>query len=138
MKHLSISDLLRLLPLALMCLVSALILTSCESNDEPDMCIDYYLTIESRVPLRYTMDPRADMMFKITKQMKNAIDEVYSKHDMTGNDLQVIVACDYVFEQYCQTYVPGYQSSQCVLLLYRARRVNGLIRQSVKLKAYRL
>ena len=79
------------------------------------------------------MDPRADMMFKITKQMKNAIDEVYSKHDMTGNDLQVIVACDYVFEQYCQTYVPGYQSSQCVLLLYRARRVNGLIRQSAQM-----
>ena len=42
MKHLSIPKQLRLLLLALMCLVSASILTSCESNDEPDMCIEYY------------------------------------------------------------------------------------------------
>lgn len=122
----------------LLCLVTVTVFTSCESADEPEVAIDYYLTIESRVPLKNTISPRANMMGQITTSMKEAIHEAYPVPNLQGDDVAVLVACDEAYSYYRSAYPGGAQCTECVAKLYRARMQGKVVKQSVAIKTYSL
>lgn len=129
---------LRLLLLSLLFIVSATTFSSCTSEDEPDISIDYYLSIEPRHPIHNTLDTRANMMGQITTRMRVAIQEVYPVRNLQGNDVAVMKACDDAYSYYREAYPAGAQNTECVVKLYRARMDGMVIRQSVPLKSYNL
>lgn len=122
----------------LLCLVTVTVFTSCESAEEPEVAIDYYLTIESRVPLKNTLSPRGNMMGQITSRMKTAIHEVYPVPNLQGDDVAVLVACDEAYSYYREAYPAGAQNTECVAKLYRARMQGKIVKRSVAIKTYSL
>ena len=129
---------LRLLFLSMLFIVSATTFSSCMSEDEPDVAIDYYLSIEPRTPIRFTIDPRANMMGQITDRMKVAIHEAYPVRNLDGDDIAVIEACNEAYSYYRAAYPGGAQCTQCVVKLYRARMKGTIVKQSVALKSYNM
>lgn len=122
----------------LLCLVTLTMFTSCESAEEPEVAIDYYLTIESRVPLKNTMWPRGNMMGQITSRMKQAIHDVYPIPNLQGDDVAVMIACDEAYSYYREAYPAGAQSTECVAKLYRAHMQGKIVKRSVAIKTYSL
>lgn len=129
---------LRLLFLSLLFIVSASTFSSCVSEDEPDTGIDYYLSIEPRTSIRYTIDPRANMMGQVTDRMKDAIHKAYPVRNLYGDDTAVIQACNEAYSYYREAYPGGAQCTQCVVKLYRARMQGIVVKQSVALKSYNM
>lgn len=133
-------SLMRRLTMALVCLAALASMASCASDDEPDApCIDYYLIIESRVPIKSVGDiapaPKGNMIGILTSQMKKKIKEVYPVRDMQGDDTGVMVVCDEVYREYQDANIQS--NCECVAILYRARMSGDIVRGSVKLKTYR-
>ena len=125
--------------LALMCIGMLAPLASCVSEDEPETSIDYYLQIESRVPIKSMGDiapaPKGNMIGILTSEMKKKIREVYPVRDMQGADPDVMMACDQIYREYQEANIQT--NCECVAVLYRARMSGDIIKKSVKLKSYR-
>jgi len=131
--------LLRLLLFSVMCALMLPMGTSCNDNEEPDISIGYYLTIQPLIPI-YTIgdfhpSAHGDIIGKITSQMKQQIDKVYPVPDLQGNDGAVIMACDSVYAMYDQSNMQS--NASCVATLYRARMSGIVVKKSQPLKVYR-
>lgn len=131
--------LMRRLMMALVCFALLATMASCTSEDEPEVGIDYFLQIESRVPIKSVGDiapaPKGNMIGILTSQMKKKIKEVYPVRDMQGDDTGVMVVCDEVYREYQDANIQS--NCECVAILYRARMSGDIVRGSVKLKTYR-
>ena len=138
MRRFILIKLPRLLFLSMLFIAAASSLSSCSSVDEPETAIDYYLSIESRVPIKNTHDARANMMGQVSNNMREAIHDVYPIRDLDGNDAAVIQACDEAYSYYRSAYPAGQQNTECVLKLYRARMQGTIVKQSVAIKTYRM
>ncbi len=138
MKRQAIFQSLRIFILSLVCILSVSVLTSCESNDEPDMTIRYRVSIESSTPTSNTPDLEANMANSIIGCMQEAIHEAYPVENITGDDINVLSACDEAYNSFRTAYPTGNQSTKCVVKLYRSRMDNGIVRHSIILKTYRL
>lgn len=134
--------------LALLIVAMALIapsLTSCD-NDEPDLLIGYYMTIQSKVRLNLSeMDesqgtssqPDADVLSQTIVRMRKALHEVYTHPSTQGNDAVVISALDYIYNEYHDMYGSIEKNTVCVVKLYRARIDDeGVVKKSTPLKSY--
>ena len=121
-------------------------LTACD-NDEPDLLIGYYMTIQSQVHLNLSeMDesqgtssqPEADVLSLTIVRMRNALHEVYTHPSTQGNDAVVIAALDYIYNDYHNMYGSIEKNTVCVVKLYRARIDDeGVVKKSTALKSYR-
>lgn len=127
---------LRVFLLSLMCTVAVSVFTSCENNNEPDMWIAYYVSVESRVPMSVGPNAQSDQMNTVKSLMKDAILDAYPVQDMVGNDAAVMKACDESYNNYRIFYPASEQRSECVLKIYRTRMENDIVRQSTPLKTY--
>lgn len=129
---------LRALLLSLMCVFTVSVFTSCENNDEPDMSIGYYVSVESRVQMQNSYDPGCGQMITVTNLMKDAILDAYPVQTMYGDDAAVMKACDQAYSNYRSFYPAGEQNTHCVLKIYRIRLENGITKQSTAIKTYML
>ncbi len=132
-----LSQRLVVVAVAVVAVFSLLSLGSC-ANDEPDIYIDYYLTIQSKERIfrrgGLPPDPKEDVIGKLITDMRTKIKDVYPVPNMEGNDGAVLVLCDEIYRQYLET---GFRDhTECVAILYRARMQGGIIRQSTKIKTY--
>ena len=127
---------LRVFLLSRMCTVAVSVFTSCENNNEPDMWVAYYVSVESRVPMSVGPDVQSDQMCTVKNLMKEAILDAYPVQDMVGNDAAVMKACDEAYNNYRIFYPTGGQRSECVLKIYRTRMENEVVRQSTTIKTY--
>lgn len=138
-----------LLPLLLIsCLLG---FNSCKGDDEPEVAINYYLMVQTKVPIYSAggLPPPAKnkLIGDITKVMRKNIDEAYPVHDLQGNDAAVIAACDDAYRSYTEVYRDSAMvatntlgatfHTECVVVLYRARMSDMIVRASYPLKTYR-
>jgi hypothetical protein len=102
------------------------------SNHEPNVYIDYYLTVKSHGGIfrrgGLPIDAASARIGNAVVQMQEKINEVYPDKNMEGNDAAVVAACRQVYYQY---YVPdAYSTTMAIATLYRAVVSDGIIRQS--------
>ena len=129
----------RWLLLALIGACSLLNFVSC-SNDEPDMYIDYYLSVQSSVPIynRGEMLPLPSAygsIGNITKLMQEGIREVYPVKNLQGNDNKVISVCDQTYYMYANR---DNGATICTVQLFKVLRAGTLIKERQCLKCYTL
>lgn len=132
-------NLMRRLKTAFVCFAVLATMASCTSDDEPEVGIDYYLQIESRVPIKSSggiaPPPKGNMIGILTSEMKKRIKEVYPVRDMQGDDTGVMIVCDEVYRDYQDANIQT--NCECVAILYRARMSGDIVKGCVKLKTYR-
>lgn len=149
MKALSTTNSLRSLVLiALFCVCALSFLESC-SSDEPDMTNEYYMVIDAKDEIfrrgGLPPEPKLDMIGLITERMMDTISRITLSHDgdliihdaavQRSRDGEVIAACDDLYKSYIET---GFKDvTICTAYLYRAKKLNGIVKKSQKLKAYR-
>jgi len=131
---------------ALALIAPSLSLMSCD-NDEPELLIGYYMTINSQVGLNLSENdesqgtssqPEADMLSYTIIRMREALHEVYTHPSTQGNDAVVIAALDYIYQDYHAMYGAYEKNTVCVVKLYRARIDDeGIVKKSTALKTYR-
>ena len=138
MEKLFFCTLSRRLLIALFTVSSLCFLGSCTNDDEPEVVINYYLSIQTRTRIYrrggLPPDPKEDMIGKLTTKMRARIRETYPNPDLEGNDAAVIVACDEIYRQYLETGLR--ERVECVATLYRARMSNSIVKQSTPIKNY--
>ena len=138
MENLSLYTWSRRLPIALFTVSSLCFFGSCTNDDEPEVVINYYLSIQTKNSIyrRGGLPPESklDMIGKLTTKMKARIREVYPNPDLEGNDAAVIVACDEIYREYLETGLR--EHVECVAILYRARTSNSIIKQCTPVKNY--
>lgn len=126
--------------LAIVCLAVFAPLASCVNDDEPTTSVEYYLKVESRNKLEsvngISPSSKDDMMGHLTNEMREKIHDVYPVPDPVGADVQVMVACDEVYQRYLTMDLKS--DCDCVAVLCRVKKEGGIVRQSVNLKTYRL
>lgn len=125
--------------LVALCLFTVTGFTSCNSDDEPDLVVGYYLSVQSRVKI-YSRGglppaPKEHMIGKMTIQMKERINEVYPVRDLVGNDAAVMMACDDVYDTYKESHMQA--NAECVVILNRAWMSGIVVKQSKPIKTYR-
>lgn len=120
-------------------------MTSC-SNDEPDMLVGYYMTIDSKVRLSlYEEDesqgtsssPIVDVLSYTLVQMRTALRNAYLQNNTHGNDAKVIAACDGIYKKYKSMYGAEERNTVCIVKLYRASMDGEVVKRSKALKTYR-
>lgn len=120
-------------------------MTSC-SNDEPDMLVGYYMTIDSKVRLSlYEEDesqgtsssPIVDVLSYTLVQMRTALRNAYPQNNTHGNDAKVIAACDGIYKKYKSMYGAEERNTVCIVKLYRASMDGEVVKRSKALKTYR-
>lgn len=120
-------------------------MTSC-SNDEPDMLVGYYMTIDSQVRLSlYEEDesqgtsssPIVDVLSYTLIQMRHALHNAYPQNNTHGNDAKVIAACDGIYKKYKSMYGAEERNTVCIVKLYRASMDGEVVKRSKALKTYR-
>lgn len=120
-------------------------MTSC-SNDEPDMLVGYYMTIDSQVRLSLyeedesqgtTSSPIVDVLSYTLIQMRNALRNAYPQNNTHGNDAKVIAACDGIYKKYKSMYGAEERNTVCIVKLYRASMDGEVVKRSKALKTYR-
>ncbi len=129
-----------------------LALGACTADEEPETAIGYYITIQSKYPIRALGGmppmPKEKMIGDITSGMQAAIRKVYPVHDQQGDDYAVIRACDDLYRSYYEAYrdtsavisntlMGGSRASECNVVLYRARMSGIIVRASYPIKTYR-
>lgn len=135
--------LLRGILLAMAFILPQPILTSCD--DEPDLLVGYYMTINSQVRLSLYLEdesqgtsasPVADMLSTTLVRMRTALHNAYPQNNTHGNDSKVIAACDAVYMQYKSMYGDEEKNTVCVAKLYRASMDGEVVKHSKALKTY--
>lgn len=133
------------LAMLLIVLPSALMLTSCDS-DEPDYMVGYYLTISSQVRLSLSEEdesqgtsssPIADVLSNTIVKMRHALLVAYPQNNRYGNDAAVIASLDDIFDEYKSMYHSSERNAVCVVKLYRASMDGEIVKRSRALKTYR-
>ena len=114
-------------------------LTSC--SDEPNVSIDYYLSIRSNSPIfnhegELPLDPSLARIGNAIRMMQDGIKEVYPEKDTHGNDVAVITACKNVYYQFRSPDDDDIEHAICVATLYRVTLSDGIIRQSTRLVTF--
>ena len=126
--------------LAIVCLAVFAPLASCVNDDEPTASVEYYLQVESRNKLEsvngISPSSKDDMLGHLTSEMREKIHDVYPVPDPVGADVQVLVACDEVYQRYLTMDLKS--DCDCVAVLCRVKKEGGIVRQTVNLKTYRL
>lgn len=132
------------LPLMALMLSALLSLVAC-GNDEPDLLVGYYLSIESQVSLSLTEedehqgtmpDMGMDVLSNAVRRMRATLLETYPHNDHQGNDAAVIAALDNIYVKYKKAYGDKEGVTVCVLKLYRTRTDGGVVKESTSLKSY--
>lgn len=135
---------LRSLLLAVALIIPLTFTTSC-SDDEPDMLVGYYMTIDSQVRLSlYEEDesqgtsssPIVDVLSLTLVQMRTALRDAYPQNNTHGNDAKVIAACDAIYKKYKSMYGADERNTVCVAKLYRASMDGEIVKRSHALKTY--
>lgn len=134
MEKQSYFKLLRLVLVSVVIVVLSSLLSSCE-DDTPDPKIDYYFTIASKPPDYYPVS-RDDMVYVITRIMKDSIKAVYSKRTLDGNDKEVVQVCDRIYYRYRDEHPEAYKYFFCIATLHRACMTGTVIRKDVKIRYY--
>lgn len=136
---------LRGLLLAVALVMPLTFMTSC-SNDEPNMLVGYYMTIDSKVRLSlYEEDesqgtsssPIVDVLSYTLVQMRTALRNAYPQNNTHGNDAKVIAACDGIYKKYKSMYGAEERNTVCIVKLYRASMDGEVVKRSKALKTYR-
>ncbi|MBR5685789.1 MAG: hypothetical protein IKX18_06535 [Muribaculaceae bacterium] len=137
---------LLLLMLAMAVILPSAVLTSC-GDDEPDLNIGYYMSINSKVRLNLTENdesqgtsaqPEADMLSYTIVRMREALKIAYPQPNKYGNDAAVITALDNIYKDYHAMYGHYEKNTVCVVKVYRARMDDeGVVKKSTPLKTYR-
>lgn len=136
---------LRYTILAMLLVLPASTLTSC-GDDEPDLLVGYYLSINSQVRLSLYEDdqsqgtsasPVADMLSTTIVKMRHALQIAYPQPNYYGSDSKVIAALDDIFMEYKAMYGGGERNAVCIVKLYRARLDGEVVKKSTPLKTYR-
>lgn len=152
MKVSSTTRLRSLLLIALVCVYACPFLVSCSSDDDPDMTNEYYLVVEAKDEIIYRRgglppEPKMDMIGKITTMMMDTITRITLVHELAGElivhdagvqrsrDAEVITACDELYHYYIESGLKDIVV--CKASLYRAKKLDGIIRKSHLLKVYR-
>lgn len=140
-----------LLLIALLFVCACPFLGSCSSDDDPDMTNEYYLVVEAKEEIYrrggLPPEPKMDMIGKITTRMMDSITKITYMHELAGElivhdagvqrsrDAEVIAACDELYSYYIES---GFKDvTVCTASLYRAKKLNGIIKKSHRLKTYR-
>lgn len=136
MKMVSSIRLAQWLLVAIIGACSLLTFVSC-SNDDDEMYIDYYLSVQSRVPIYnrggVPLHGWQNNIGNVIKMMRQGIQDVYPVKNMQGNDNQVIHVCDQAYHQYS---IGHFNQTVCTLQLYKVLRSGTLIKETQCLKCY--
>ena len=127
-------------------LVGVIFLCSCIScSNEPNVYIDYYLSIRSQSPIfnhedELPIDASLARIGNAIRKMQEKIQEAYPEKNATGDDVAVITACKEVYYQF-RTPTENddgdeIESAICVATLYRAVMSDGVIKQSTRLVTF--
>lgn len=113
--------------------------TSC--SNEPNVYIDYYLSIKSTSPIfnhegELPLDASLARIGNAIRMMQDGIKESYPEKDASGNDVAVITACKNVYYQFRSPDDSDIEHSVCVATLYRAVMSDGIIKQSTRLVTF--
>jgi len=123
---------------AVACVSVLLPLGSCNSVDEPEQTIDYYLSIESRVVIKsyggIAPPPKENTIGIAVDRMRSRLRMAYPEPDLKGDDYAVLVACDDVYSEYLQSNFKT--NIECVVILYRVRKSGIVVKKSTPIKAY--
>ena len=135
---------LRILLLAILMACTSLSFSSC-GNDEPDLLVGYYLSIQSQVRLNLTEKdesqgtssaPVADMLSSTIVRMREALRNTYPTLNYQGNDAMVIAACDHIYMEYKSMYGANERNTVCIVKLYRTGMDGETVKNSKALKTY--
>lgn len=135
---------LRLLVLVLMLSIPLSTLMSC-GDDESDLAVGYYLSIQSQVRLSLSENdesqgtsssPLADPLSLTIIRMREALRNAYPEPNNYGNDSRVIAVLDAIFMDYKTTHNASERNTVCVVKLYRTRLDGEIVKKSKALKTY--
>lgn len=125
-------------------LAGVIFLCSCIScSNEPNVYIDYYLSIKSASPIfnhedELPLDASLARIGNAIRLMQENIQVAYPEKNANGNDVAVITACKEIYYQF-RTPVDNeeeIESAICVATLYRAVMSDGVIKQSTRLVTF--
>ena len=117
-------------------LVSVIIsVASCGSDEPQSNVIDYYLNVEEEFLIDGSTD-HTDRYYSPITRMREVIRKTYPNPDSKGLDDAVIAACDKEYETYYEMYDGGSEHFTCLFHLVKARKVNGIVKESETLRTY--
>lgn len=137
MKMVSSIRLAQWLLVAVISAFSLLSFNSCSNDVDDEMYIDYYLSVQSRIPIYdrggLPITAKQAHIGNIIRVMREGIKDVYPVKNMQGNDNQVIQVCDQAYHQ----FTIGHDDAViCTLQLYKVLRSGTLIKERRCLKSY--
>lgn len=120
-------------------------LTSC-GNDEPDLMVGYYLSINSQVGYMATTENEeqgtmsdsnyGNVLYTTITKMRQALHNAYPIASKDGNDVAVLSACDNIYREYKSMYGALEKNTICVAKIYRARMDGEIVVSSKTLTVY--
>lgn len=135
---------LRTLYVALLLVGCVTAFSACSNNDDDEILIDYYLHINSQEDISIsstdqqqgTMSAGSNVLARTIEDLRVAIRENYPVPTTQGDDSRVGDACDDIYYTYKAQFGQREKNTICVATLYRAYKVNGIIRSSTCLRVY--
>lgn len=109
--------------------------TSCDKFDEPVLTVDYFFAVASKPP-DYEPVPKSEMVYTITRIMKDSIRKVYPRKTVDGNDGPVINACDHVYRRYLEEHPEAAKYFYCEARLNRAQMRGAIVVSCKTVKRY--
>ena len=109
--------------------------TSCDKSDEPTITVDYFFMVNSKPP-DYEPIPKSEMVYTITRIMKDSIRRVYPKATVQGNDGAVTVACDNVYRRFLQEHPEAANYFYCEAKLNRGKMRGSTVVSYITIKRY--
>jgi len=139
------SHLFRAVFLAVMLVGCLLLLPSCSDN-EPELRVDYYLSIDSEESFMASNEDESqgtmsdadhgNVLYTTITRMKTALRDAYPVPDYQGADAAVLTACDKIYRNYKGMYGQFEKNTICVVKLKRVRLEDNVAVSSRTLTTY--
>ncbi len=120
-------------------------LTSC-GDDESDLMVGYYLSIQSQVGYMSSSENEGqgtmsdsnygNVLYTTITKMRQALHNAYPIVSKEGNDVAVLSACDNIYREYKNMYGALEKNTICVVKIYRTRMDGDIVVNSKTLTVY--
>ncbi len=104
--------------------------------DEPQLVTIYYTTVKTRVGSDVDYIPKSELVWRATDMICGAIKAAYPNPTLQGDDLKVVTACNEAYRDFLELYPDALRYGYCVIKLYKARTVDGVIKESEFIAAF--
>ena len=138
------TNFLHLFKVLLPLIAAQALFVSCSSDDEPDVLVNYYLSLDSSEIIGLSEEeangslrpPQEQSAYMTYVFMRRALRNTYPEASSQGNDARVIAVCDSCYRESIFYYATG-RDVICNVRLIRATQSGGHVVNTRQLKVYR-